>query len=242
VTCCSSIWQAMRKSSCEWHRPARRCVANVRERLVDRDCAYALAKKNDQNRNRSSVLALRVRDRLQNRWKLVEHLTREYNPRCGHGQAGNAQRLGSPCVASMPEVIRSGGGVEDALRVRADSNTTWRPLLIRGQVVPQKLRQTLDALLRRRDRKSIGNPEDRLGRSLERYDEHDCWSRSGRPQQIRDARILSHVIVACAPAEHQVPSGWKGRLQSRQRTAYLRHGQPELRMPAAGDDVDDFVT
>ena len=189
-----------------------------------------------------SVLVLAFVSGSKKRWKLVEHLTREYNPRRGHGQAGNAQRLSSPCVASMAEVIRSGGGVEDALRIRADSNTTWRPLLIRGQVVPQKLRQTSDALLRRRDRKSIGNPEDRLGRSLERYDEHDCWSRSGRPQQIRDARILSHVIVACAPAEHQVPSGWKGRLQSRQGTAYFRYGQPELRMPAAGDDVDDLVT
>src|SRR5215472_6795510 len=117
-----------------------------------------------------SVLVLAFVSGSKKRWKLVEHLTREYNPRRGHGQAGNAQRLSSPCVASMAEVIRSGGGVEDALRIRADSNTTWRPLLIRGQVVPQKLRQTLDVLLRRRDIKSIGNPEDRLVRSLERYD------------------------------------------------------------------------
>jgi len=214
----------------------------MRVAQLTRAARFVLAKRLIKEPNRTSVRAMAVRYWLQKRPELVEHLTREDDAGCAHGQAGNAQRLSSPCVASMAEVIRSGGGVEEALRIRADSNTTWRPLLIRGQVVPQKLRQTLDALLRRRDRKSIGNPEDRLGRSLERYDEHDCWSRSGRPQQIRDARILSHVIVACAPAEHQVPSGWKGRLQSRQRTAYFRYGQPELRMPAAGDDVDDLVT
>src|SRR5215472_17000928 len=126
----------MPKSSCEWHRPARRCVANVRERLVDRDCAYALAKKNDQNRNRSSVLALRVRDRLQKRPELVEYLTREDDALCAHGQASNAQCLRRPGVAGITEVVGSGGGVEDALRIRASSNTVWRRFCIRGQIAP----------------------------------------------------------------------------------------------------------
>jgi len=142
----------------------------------------------------------------------------------------------------MAEVVRSARGVEDALRIRAGSKTTWRPLLICNQVLPQKLRETLDALLRRRDRKSIGGPEGRLGRTLERYDEHDCWPRIGRPQQIRDAWILSHVIIVRTPAEDQVPGGWKVGFQSRQRSAYLGHGQPELRVPATGDDVDDLVS
>ena len=52
--------------------------------------------------------------------------------------------------------------------------------------------------------------------------------------------ILSPALtVARAPAERQVPGTRKLTLQGGQRTAYLGHGQPELRVPAARDDVDD---
>jgi hypothetical protein len=78
-----------------------------------------------------SVLVLSIRDRLKKQWKLVEQLTREDNAGRTHGSASSAQRLRSPRVAGMTEIVRSGGGVEDALRVGAGSNTVWRPLLIR---------------------------------------------------------------------------------------------------------------
>ena len=89
--------------------------------------------------------ALHVRERLQKRWKLVEHLTREDDALCAHRRASNAQSLGSPGVAGMTEVVGSGRGMEDALRKGAGRNTAWKFFLIDGQIVPQKLRQTSDA-------------------------------------------------------------------------------------------------
>ena len=68
--------------------------------------------------------------------ELVEYLTREDDALCADGQASNAQCLRRPGVAGMTEVVGSGGGVEDALRIGAGSNTVWRRFCIRGQIVP----------------------------------------------------------------------------------------------------------
>ena len=83
--------------------------------------------------------ALGVRYGLQKRPELVEHLTREDDAGCAHGQASNAQSLRRLGVAGMTEVVGSGRGVEDALRKRAGFNRAWRPLLVCGQIVAQKL-------------------------------------------------------------------------------------------------------
>jgi len=47
----------------------------------------------------------------------------------------------------MAEIVPPGGGIEDTLRIRAGSNTAWRPFLIHGQIVPQKQEEMVDALL-----------------------------------------------------------------------------------------------
>ena len=88
---------------------------------------------------------LGVRYWLQKQPELIEHLTREDDAGCAHGQASNAQCLRRPSVAGMTEVVGSGRGMEDALRKGAGRNTAWKFFLIDGQIVPQKLRQTSDA-------------------------------------------------------------------------------------------------
>ena len=129
---------------------------------------FVLANRLIKEPNRRSARALAVRYWLQKRPELVEHLTREDDAGCAHGQASNAQSLRRPGVAGMTETVRSCGGVEDTLRNGTGFNRAWRPLLVGSQIVPQILRETLDALLRRTDRKTIGSPEGRLRRNLER--------------------------------------------------------------------------
>src|SRR5215469_17563720 len=138
----------------------------MRVAQLTRAARFVLAKRLIKEPNRTSVRALAVRYWLQKRPELVEHLTREDDAGCAYGHASNAQSLRRPGVAGMTEVVGSGRGMEDALRKGAGRNTAWKFFLIDGQIVPQKLRQTSDALLRHRNRKSIGSTEERFGRSL----------------------------------------------------------------------------
>ena len=78
--------------------------------------------------------------RLQNRWKLVEDLTRENHTRRAHRQAGNLQSLGSPSVAGVTEIVHLCGGVEDALGIGPSANALGTSILVNGQIIPQKLR------------------------------------------------------------------------------------------------------
>src|SRR5215472_16123790 len=168
----------MRKSSCVWHRPA--CVASrMRVAQLTRSARFVLAKRLIKEPNRTLVRAMAVRYWLQKRPELVEHLTREDDAGCAHGQAGNAQSLRRPGVPGVTEIVCSGRGIEDALRKGAGFNRARRPLLVGSQVVPQELRETFDARPRRRDCKSIGSTEERFRRNLERDDKHYCRSWGG---------------------------------------------------------------
>jgi hypothetical protein len=90
--------------------------------------------------------------------------------------------------------------------------------------------------------KTLEAPKNNCGRDLEWNGEHDRRSRNDRPQNVPDVSVSSHVVIARAPAENQVPCARKLRLQNRQRTPYLRQGQPEFCVPAAEDDIDDLVS
>lgn len=157
---------------------------------------------------------------LQKWWKLVEDLSRENDACRVYWQAGNAQSLGRPCIAGVTKIIRSTGSVEDALGIGTRTNAVGRPFLVCDQIAPQKLRETFDPTPRHVDNKSVGNPENRFRRHFERNDEHDRRSRSERSQNVPHAGISSHVIVAGAPAEHEVPCARKLWLQSGQWTTY----------------------
>src|SRR6266446_2334172 len=56
--------------------------------------------------------------------------------------------------AGMTENVRSGRGIEDALGVETGANATGRRFLVHGQMVPQKLRETLDTIPRHVDNKN----------------------------------------------------------------------------------------
>src|SRR5439155_16742538 len=119
-------------------------------------------------------------------------------------------------------------------------DAAWRPFLLDGGIVPQELRQTLDALQRRMDNKDIGSTEKRFGRHLEWNEKRDCRSRSDRPQNLPDARVSSHVVIARAPAEDKVTGARKLRLQRGQRAGHLPRWQADFRVPAAPDDINDL--
>ena len=142
----------------------------------------------------------------------------------------------------MAEIVRSSRGIEDALGIGAGTNAARRSFLVCRQIIPQKLRKTFDAIPRDVDKKNVGSTEKHCGRDLQWNNEHDRRSRNDRPQNVPDVSASSHVVIARAPAEHQVPCVRKLRLQTRQRTPYLRQGQPEFRVPAAEDDTDDLVS
>jgi hypothetical protein len=157
-------------------------------------------------------------------WKLIEDLSRKDNTCRAHGQAGNVQSLRRPRVAGVAEIVRSSRGIEDALGIGAGTNVAGRRFIVRGQIVPQKLRQTLDAIPRHVDKNSVGSTEKGFRRDLEWNDKHDCRSRGERSQNVPYTGISSHVVIARAPAEDKVTCARKLRLQSGRRTTYLRHG------------------
>ena len=76
--------------------------------------------------------------RLQNRWKLVEDLTRENHARSTYRQAGNPQSLGRPCVTGMTEIVCSRGSIEDALRIGTGADAARGPFLVHRQIIPKK--------------------------------------------------------------------------------------------------------
>src|SRR4029077_14530813 len=102
---------------------------------------------------------------LQKWWKLVEDLSRENDACRAYGQAGNLQRLGRPCVAGVAEIVRSSGGIKDALGIGTGTNAAGSPFLVHGQIVPQKLRETFDTTRRHMDNNSVGGTEKRPLRS-----------------------------------------------------------------------------
>src|SRR6516164_10710969 len=102
----------------------------------------------------------------------------------------------------MIETVCPGGGIKDALRVGTGADPPRRPILVHGQIIPQKIRETLDSSLWRRESKHIGSTEKRLRRNLDRNDEHERRTGSERSQQVADARILGHVIVMRPPTEN----------------------------------------
>ncbi len=67
---------------------------------------------------------------LQKWWKLVEDLSRENDACRAYGQAGNPQRLGRPCVAGVAKIVRSSGGIEDALGIETGTNAAGSPFLV----------------------------------------------------------------------------------------------------------------
>jgi hypothetical protein len=67
---------------------------------------------------------------LQKWWKLVEDLSRENDACRAYGQAGNPQRRGRPCVAGVAKIVRSSGGIEDALGIETGTNAAGSPFLV----------------------------------------------------------------------------------------------------------------
>jgi hypothetical protein len=175
---------------------------------------------------------------LQKWWKLVEDLSRENDACRAYWQSGNPQRLGRPCVAGVAKIVRSSGGIKDALGIETGTNAAGSPFLVCSQIVPQQLRETFDTTRRHVDNNSVRNPEKRFRGHFEWNDEHDCRSRSDGPENVADARISSHVVIARSPAEDKVACARKFRFQSGQRTIYRPHWQSELGMPAARDDIN----
>src|SRR6516162_185674 len=112
----------------------------------------------------------------------------------------------------MTDTGVAGGSIEDALGIGTEADAARRPLLVHSQIVPQKLCEPLDALPWRREYKNVGSTKKGFRRNLERNDQHHRRPRSGRPQEIADARILGHVVVARSPPENQVAGARKVRL------------------------------
>jgi UvrD-like helicase C-terminal domain len=104
---------------------------------------------------------------LQERSNLIKDLACEHNTCRAHGQAGNLQTLGCPCIAGMTEIVRSRRGIEDALRKGACANATWGPFFVHRQIVPQMLRETYEAIGRHVYDDNIGTAEKHFGRHLE---------------------------------------------------------------------------
>src|ERR1700726_1712922 len=141
---------------------------------------------------------------LKKGWKLVEDRSRENVPCRAYRQAGNPQRLGRPCVAGVAKIVRSSGGIEDALGKETGTNAAGSPFLVCSQVVPQQLRETFDTTRRHADNNSVRNPEKRFRGHFEWNDEHDCRSRSDGPENVADAGISRHIVIARSPAEDKV--------------------------------------
>jgi hypothetical protein len=72
------------------------------------------------------------------------------------------QRLGRPSVAGMTETVRQGGAIKDAFRIGTGADAPWWPLLVHGQMIPQKIWETLDAPRWRRENKHIRSAEKRF--------------------------------------------------------------------------------
>src|SRR5262245_27175589 len=90
--------------------------------------------RNIQASSGGLMLGLNVCYRRQKWRKLVEDLTREHDASRGYGQAGNAQRLGRPCIAGVTKIIRSSGRVENALRIGTSTDAAGTPILVCGQI------------------------------------------------------------------------------------------------------------
>jgi hypothetical protein len=149
---------------------------------------------------------------LQSWWNLVEDLSREIDACRAYWQAGNLQCLGRPCVVGAAKIVRSSGGMEDAFGIETGTNAAGNSFLVCSQIVPQQLRETFDTTRRHMDNNSVRNPEKRLRGDFEWNDELDCRSRSDGPENVADARISSHVVIARSPAEDKVACARKFRL------------------------------